>query len=108
MNKKQNLYNYYSDIHKEVYGVRPHWTHEQFDAASIEEFERRISRLENSFEAEDNYRTEQLEAEKRAYEEYIFKAHAEEIEYIERKEDDYFNSLAMTVKKRRQRDMLIA
>ena len=44
--KKIEMFNYFSDLHKDVYGVRPHWTQEELDNTSIEELEEKIKFFE--------------------------------------------------------------
>lgn len=100
--EKLEMFNYFSDLHKDVYGIRPHWTQEEFYKTSVDELEKKIKSLEARFQEEpyDLYDWENAEDD---YEEFILSVKEEEREQRERVEDEYFESLAKTVKKRRQR-----
>jgi hypothetical protein len=104
--KKIEMFNCFSDLHKDVYGVRPHWTKEKFDNTSVEELEEKIKFFEACLQEEpyDPYDWENAEnISQDDYEEFIFSVKEEEREQRERIEDEYFESLVKTVKKRRQR-----
>jgi len=104
--EKIEMFNCFSDLHKDVYGVRPCWTREEFENISIEELEEKIKFFKACLQGEpyDPYDWENAEDISRDdYEEFILSIKEEERERRERIEDEYFESLAKTVKKRRQR-----
>ena len=100
--KKIEMFNCFSDLHKDVYGVRPCWTKEELDNTSVEKLEEKIKFFEACLQGEpyDPYDWEDAEDD---YEEFILSVKEEEREQRERIEDEYFESLAKTVKKRHQR-----
>lgn len=66
--KKKDLFQLYSDMYKEMYGIRPHWLEGWLEEVSEDELRAMIEHLEQRYEREIEARKREAEEEEKFYE----------------------------------------
>ena len=105
--KKQDLFDFYSDIHKDAYGYRPKWTKEEYDSLSEEDIQEEINDCisymqSDEYKEQAEYEAREIERMEQEYIEDLRRYHQEQEEQKWRDEDEYYDSLEKSVKQRHQ------
>jgi hypothetical protein len=105
--KKQDLFDFYSDIHKDAYGYRPRISKQEFEELTEDDLEKMIDDCNQYIQSEEyreqaEYEAREIERMEQEYIENVKKMKQEQEEQKWRDEDEYYDSLEKSVKQRHQ------